>query len=97
MKSYAVMHLERHVATIRGDGSCTVYYPRFMPYNLYLEKTEGNDLSIRINNLNNFFYWCATRLLTLDRKYAKEILNSLGMKQAVTVQERAEIVLTDHA
>lgn len=97
MKSYAVMHLERHVATIRGDGSCTVYYPRFMPYNLYLEKTEGNDLSIRINNLNNFFYWCATRLLTLDRKYAKEILNSLGMKQAVTDQERAEIVLTYHA
>ena len=68
-----------------------------MPYNLYLEKTDGNDLSIRINNLNNFFYWCATRLLTLDRKYAKEILNSLGMKQAVTDQERAEIVLTYHA
>ncbi len=97
MKSYAIMHLDRHVATLRGDGSCTVYAPQFMPYNLYLERAEGNELSTRLNNLNNFYYWCATRLLTLDRKYAKEILNSLGMKQAVTDQERAEIAITYHA
>ena len=97
MKSYAIMHLERHVATIRSDGSCSVYYPQFMPYNLYLENDTGNDLDIRINNLNNFHYWCATRLLTLDRRYAKEILNSLGMKQAVTDQERAGIAVSYHA
>ena len=81
MNTYAIMHLDRHVATIRGDGPCTVYFPRFMPFNLYLERTEAEDLSVRMNNLNNFYYWCATRLLTLDRKYAKEILNSLGMKR----------------
>ena len=97
MKSYAIMHLERHVATIRSDGSCSVYYPQFMPYNLYLEEAEGDDLDVRVNNLNNFHYWCATRLLTLDRKYAKEILNSLGFKQAVTDQERAEIAVSYHA
>jgi hypothetical protein len=71
LKSYAIMHLDRHVATIRGDGSCTVYFPRFMPYNLYLERAQAGDLDARMNNLNNFYYWCATRLLTLDRKYAK--------------------------
>lgn len=97
MKSYAIMHINRHVATIRADGSCTVYCPRFMPYNLCLEPTEAEDLSARMNNLNNFYYWCATRLLTLDRKYAKEILNSLGMKQAVTDKDRAEIAITYHA
>ena len=97
MKDYAIMHLNRHVATIRGDGSCTVYFPRFMPYNLYLERAEAGDLDVRMNNLNNFYYWCATRLLTLDRKYAKEILNSLGMKQAVTDRDRAEIAMTYHA
>lgn len=97
VKSYAIMHLERHVATIRSDGSCSVYYPQFMPYNLYLEEETGNDLDIRISNLNNFYYWCATRLLTLDRKYAKEILNSLGLKQAVTDRERAEIAISYHA
>lgn len=95
MKDYAIMHLERHAATIRGDGACTVYYPQFMPYNLYLEKAD--DLSGRMNNLNNFHYWCATRLITMDRKYAKEILNSLGMKQAVTDRERAEIAISYHA
>ena len=97
MKDYAIMHINRHVATIRGDGSCTVYFPRFMPYNLYLERAEAGDLEVRMNNLNNFYYWCATRLLTLDRKYAKEILNSLGMKQAVTDKDRAEIAITYHA
>lgn len=97
MKDYAIMHLNRHVATIRGDGSCTVYFPRFMPYNLYLERAEAGDLDVRMNNLNNFYYWCATRLLTLDRKYAKEILNSLGMKQAVTDKDRADIAITYRA
>ena len=74
MKDYAIMHLNRHVATIRGDGSCRIHFPRFMPFNLYLERTETEDLSVRMNNLNNFYYWCATRLLTLDRKYAKEVI-----------------------
>ena len=97
MKSYAIMHMDRHVATIRSDGSCTVYFPRFMPYNLYLERAEAGDMDVRMNNLNNFYYWCATRLLTLDRKYAKEILNSLGMKQAVTDKDRAEIAISYHA
>ena len=97
MKSYAVMHLDRHVATIRSDGSCTIYHQRFMPYNLYLEKADETDLHTRMNNLNNFYYWAATRLLTLDRKYAKEILNSLGMKQAVTDKDRAEIAISYHA
>ena len=97
MKNYAIMHLNRHVATIRRDGSCRIHFPQYMPFNLYLERTETEDLSIRMNNLNNFYYWCATRLLTLDRKYAKEILNSLGLKQAVTDKDRAEIAITYHA
>ncbi|MBQ6121251.1 MAG: hypothetical protein IJI59_05860 [Clostridia bacterium] len=97
MNSYAIMHIDRHVATIRGDGSCTIYFPRFMPYNLYLEKAEAGDMGVRMNNLNNFYYWCATRLLTLDRVYAKEILNSLGLRQAVTDKDRAEIAISYHA
>ncbi len=97
MNSYAIMHMDRHVATIRGDGSCTLYFPRFMPYNLYLEGANAGDMDTRVNNLQNFHYWCATRLLTLDRKYAKEIMNSLGLRQAVTDRERAEIAVSYHA
>lgn len=97
MKSYAIMHLDRHVATLRGDGSCTVYFPQFMPFNLFLERTEGADLDTRLNNINNFHYWCAARLLTPERRYAKEMLNALGLKQAVTDRERAQIALSYHA
>ena len=39
--------------------------------NFYLEEEE--DLDTCINNLGNFYYWCASRMLSLDRKYAKEI------------------------
>ena len=91
---YLIMHKNRHVATIREDGLCTVYFPSFMPYSLYLEC--GNDLDVRLNNLNNFYFWCASRVLTLDRKYAKEILNSIGATQATTDRERAEIAISYH-
>lgn len=58
---------------------CEIYEARFMPCNLYLEETD--ELDRRVDNVTNFYYWCATRVLTLDRKYAKEILNSMGMGQ----------------
>ena len=35
--------------------------------------------------------------MTMDRKYAKEILNSLGKMQAITDKDRAEIALSYHA
>lgn len=76
------------------QGECEIYEARFMPCNLYLEQTE--ELDGRVNNVTNFYYWCATRVLTLDRKYAKEILNSLGMGQAVTDRERARVALSYH-
>lgn len=91
---FTVMHKDRKVAAIREDGTCTIYAPSFMPYNLYLE--EAGDLDARLNNLNNFYYWCSSRVLTLDRKYAKEILNSIGAKQAVTDRDRAMIAISYH-
>lgn len=47
-----------------------------------------------VNNITTFHYWCASRVLTLDRKYAKEILNSIGMPQAVTDRDRAKVALS---
>lgn len=95
-RQYTVMHMNRRVASIRSDGTCAVYAPSFMPYNLYLEKTDGGDVETQVNNLNSFYYWCASRVLTLDRKYAKEILNSIGAKQAGTDRDRAAIALAYH-
>ena len=91
-KIYEIMHMDRKVAKISESGKCKIYYKSFMPYNLYLE--ESNDIDTLVNNITNFNYWCATRVLTLDRKYAKEILNSIGMLQAVTDKERAKIALS---
>ena len=95
-RRFMIMHQDRRVASVREDGSCTIYASSFMPYNLYLESGGDNDLDTRINNLNNFYYWCASRVLTLDRKYVKEILNSIGARQAVTDRDRAMIAISYH-
>lgn len=92
--TYEIMHGEKLVASITLQGECEIYEARFMPCNLYLEQTD--ELDRRVDNVTNFYYWCATRVLSLDRKYAKEILNSLGMGQAVTDRERARIALSYH-
>ena len=91
---FTIMHKDRKVAAIREDGTCTIYAPSFMPYHLYLE--AANDLDTRLNNLNNFYYWCSSRVLPPDRRFAKEILNSIGAKQAVTDRDRAAIAISYH-
>ena len=96
MNDYLLMRLEQPVAAVRADGGCTVLRPDLMPYSLVLDP-DAEDFAGRINNLTNFEHWCASRILTLDRRYAKEILNSLGLKQAVTDRDRARIALSYHA
>ena len=91
---YDIMHGERKVAEINTRGEATVLSERFIPYDLYLE--NDRDFDTLINNMNNFYHWCASRVLSLDRKYAKEILNSIGMAQAVTDRDRAKISLSYH-
>ncbi len=91
---YDIMHGEKKVAEINTRGEVTVLNERFIPYDLYLE--EERDFDTLINNMNNFYYWCASRVLSLDRKFAKEILNSIGMAQATTDRDRAKISLSYH-
>lgn len=91
---YQIMHAERCAAQISTVGECRVLEPDFMPYDLVLE--ESDDFDDRLNNVANFYYWCASRMLTLDRTYAKEILNSIGASQNATDRERAQIALSYH-
>ena len=90
---YEIMHGDRKVAWLDTQGHCKIYFKSFMPFSLYLEETE-NDIDILVNNVTNFYHWCASRILTLDRQYAKVILNSIGASQAFTDKERANIALT---
>lgn len=94
MITYEMMHGSRMFAEINTRGEAVIWEEQFFPYDLYLE--EEHDFDVQINNLNNFYHWCASRVLSLDRKYAKEILNSIGVAQAVTDRDRAEISLSYH-
>lgn len=93
--SFVIMHRNERVATVDCTGGCVIHNAKFMPFNLYLIE-NASDMRSRLNNLDNFYYWCSSRVLTLDRKYAKEILNSLGKKQAVTDRDRADIAISYH-
>lgn len=96
VEKYEVMHKENVVADISTSGEVDIFLEQFMPYDLYLEQTETPDIDVQINNLNNFYHWCASRVLSLDRVYAKEIMNSIGVSQAVTDKERAKISMSYH-
>ncbi len=96
-KKFFIMRKDKMVATIREDGTCTIYKKSLMPYNLYLDDVEDDDITVKVDNINNFYYWCSSRVLTLDRKFAKEILNSIGALQASTDKERAFISITYHS
>jgi len=91
---YEIMHLEKAVAAVSTLGQVQIFNQQFLPYDIYLE--ESDEFDDRINNLTNFYHWCASRVLSLDRTYAKEIMNSLGVSQALTDQDRAQIALSYH-
>ena len=91
---YQIMHREQVVAVIDSNGQCSIAVPSFLPYNLVLE--EDTNLSPRVNNLGNFYYWCASRVFSLDRVYAKEILNAIGVGHGTTDRDRAKISLSYH-
>lgn len=93
-ETYEIMHGEIKAAQLDTQGLCRFFDESRMPCHLYLE--EGTDIDTRIGNLTNFYYWCSTRLLTLDRRYAKELLGSIGASQASTDRDRAQIALSYH-
>ena len=93
---YEIMHMEKIVAKISANGKAEILKEQFMPYDLYFDENDENDIDVLINNLNVFYHWCASRVLSLDRKYAKELLNSIGVAQAVTDKDRTNISLSYH-
>lgn len=93
--TYQIMHGDRITACVDTKGRCRIYEPEFLPFSLYLEENEA-DFDVLFNNLANFYFWCASRVLTLDRAYAKEILSSIGAPQASTDKDRAAIALSYH-
>ncbi len=93
--TYQIMHMNRIVAVMTTHGKAHIFDEAFMPYDLWFD-TESDDLDSRVNNITNFHYWCASRVLTIDRKYAKEIFNSIGAAQNPTDRDRANVSLSYH-
>lgn len=94
--TYEIMHMEKVVARFTTNGKAEILQERFMPYDLWLDSDDENDIDILMNNATNFYHWCSSRVLSLDRKYAKEIMNSIGVAQAITDKDRANISLSYH-
>lgn len=86
---YKLMCKDRCVYTLDRDTlKATIECPELMPVNLGV--IPGQELQC-------FQDWCATRVLPLDRKYAKRILNALGLPQSSTAAEKAKIALSYYA
>lgn len=86
--------MDKVVATVSTLGQTKIFNEQFLPCDIYIE--ESNDFDDWVNNLANFYHWCASRVLSLDRTYAKQIMNSLGVQQAVTDRDRTQISLSYH-
>ena len=80
------------VCSITDRGIVNTVNENLMPFDLYLEETT--DFDMLMNNVLNFYWWCSNRVLSLDRTYAKSILNAVGLQQAKTDKERAAISLS---
>ena len=73
-------------------GEFSVLAEPFMPYNLQLT-AESGSMQEKIANINAIHHWCADRVLSLDRRYAKQILNELGLPQSQNDSVKAKISL----
>ena len=76
--TYEIMHLDKVslVAQLSSSGDARVFMHSFMPYDLWFD--EDKVIDTLVNNIVNFYHWYSSRMLTLDRKYAKEIMESIG-------------------
>ena len=86
--TYQIIHKETPVAQIDTQGHYHIFSKKFMPFNLYLDETDDDPL----NNLSNFYFWCANRILPANRQHKDVILKSLNL----ITKEPAQIALLCH-
>lgn len=89
---YTVLYLNEPIFNInRSNGEVKIFSSAKIPFDIYLG--ESDDFDDRLNNIQNFNTWCSERMLSLDRKYAKEIYNYYGFPQRISDSERALITI----
>lgn len=90
-KSYILMSKETPVCHFNMEtGDFVILEPALMPFNLFFKNEEGT-IQEKISNINSFNAWCADRVLSMDRRHAKKILNELGISQSQDDSYKAKI------
>ena len=64
-------------STCHDRKECEIYEQELMSYNLYLEMKVSDDIDLRVQNVENFYYWYSSILLPYNRVFLKEKWNSL--------------------
>ena len=89
---YVIMFYDEEVCTIDIEsGAVELYKESLMPFGLYV--TCSNEVQDCVNNIANFNSWCSSRLLSSERRYAKEILKTCGVTQIEGDRARAFVAL----
>ena len=91
MRTYEIRHKDLLVATIDHSGHVQILSPDFMPYGL--ELTSSEDFDVLLQNIYNFYHWCAGRLLPYGRRNATAMLNSVAFSHGITDKARAQNAL----
>ena len=94
MSTYEIRYKDLLVATIDHSGHVQILSPDFMPYGLELTSSEGFD--VLLQNIYNFYHWCAGRLLPYGRRNATAMLNSVAFSHGITDKARAKNALAYH-
>lgn len=94
-KKYYLMHKDRKVIQFDFYGNIKILNKKFMPYGLYVE--EKYDVETCTNNSLNIINWLARRVITIDRKYSKEIYNFLNIAQNSDDRTKAELSISYHS
>lgn len=92
---YYLMHKDRKVVLFDFSGNVNILNKKFLPYGLYVE--EKNDVETCTNNSLNIINWLARRVITIDRKYSKEIYNFLNIAQNSDDRTKAEFSISYHS
>ena len=92
---YYLMHKDTKVLKFDFYGNINILNKKFLPYGLYLE--EKNDIETITNNALNIINWLARRVITIDRKYSKEIYNYLNIAQSSDDRTKAEFSILYHS
>lgn len=73
-----------------SSGNVTDVNEKLLPFGMQVTAGAAS-LDKFLSNVTEFNEWCASRVLTLDRKYAKKIYNALGIMQNASLTEKAKI------